>query len=89
MPISDKKAAPGPQETNHVIEFVSRVKPEEFIGQPFTVLQEKTFKYAGTCKISSEIKVNPGARITIHEIVPNSDKDKSQFPYIATKITIL
>lgn len=89
MPISDKKAAPDPQETNHVIEFVRRVKPEEFIGQPFTVLQEKTFKYAGTCKISSEIKVNPGARITIHEIVPNSDKDKSQFPYIATKITIL
>lgn len=88
-PIPDKKPSNEPQEAKSTIEFVKRVAPEEFIGQQFSILQEKTFKFAGACKISPEIKVNHLARVRIEEVVPNTDKDKAKYPYIATKITIL
>ena len=89
VPAQDKKASKDSQETTAVVEFVQRVAPEEFIGQEFSILQEKTFKYAGACKISPEIKVNLLARVRIEEVVPNTEKDKAKYPYIATRITIL
>lgn len=89
VPIPDRKPSNELQEAKSTIEFVKRVAPEEFIGQEFSILQEKTFKFAGSCKISPEIKVNHLARVRIEEVVPNTDKDKAKYPYIATKITIL
>ena len=89
VPIPAKKVSKEPQETKPVVKFVQRVAPEEFIGQQFSILQEKTFKYAGTCKISPEIKVNLLAKVRIEEVVPNTGNDNAKYPYIATKITIL
>lgn len=89
VPAQDKKASKDSQETTAVVEFLQRVAPEEFIGQEFSILQEKNFKYAGACKISPEIKVNLLARVRIEEVVPNTEKDKAKYPYIATRITIL
>ena len=88
-PIHDRKTTKESQETKPAVEFVLRVQPEEFIGQQFTVLQEKTFKYVGACKISPDIRVNLLARVRIEEVIPNTDKDNAKYPYIATKITIL
>ena len=87
--IPDRKTTKEPLETKPAVEFVQRVLPEEFIGQQFNVLQEKTFKYIGACKISPDIRVNLMARVRIEEVVPNTDKDNAKYPYIATKITIL
>lgn len=69
--------------------FVKRETPGDIIGLEYKVLSCDTGKYAGPCKLSSNLNVNVGMRIIIEEIEPNTGKDAKKYPFIITKATIL
>ncbi len=87
--IQDKKSERAHTEVKPAIEFVRREKPEDIIGHVFPVLNGETGKYVGTCKLSSDLKVDVGIKVQIEEVAPNTGKDSKKFPFIVTKITVL
>lgn len=86
--VKNKNTAPAPSKTSS-IEFIRKETTDSIIGHDFTVLEGKHGKYAGVCKIGQGIQVGIMARIRIDAVEPNTGKDKKEYPFIATTITVL
>ncbi len=84
----DKKPKEKKEKLTHTNEEITR---ENTLNKTYHVINRNYFYSAGSYKLSPECKsiVELKDEIKIIEKIENNDKDKKDFPYIATKIEII
>lgn len=70
-------------------ESVTILKPEEVLGKIYSVLNAGTFKYAGPCKIDDGKNLQICQKVKIEDVINNDCPDKNNYPFIATKVSLV